>query len=126
MGWQSRVVEIQHFPGWPAVMTPKTAAAYLDSLRSDGRLGSRWEWWRSRDGFPEASHGNYFKREIDDFLALFFGYADPVHQSKREHDERFGCRWARNATTSKGCGPMMHEPRASGSVNKARTRPRRF
>jgi len=77
-------------PGWPAVMTPRTAAAYLDSLRPGGDLGSRWEWWRGRPGFPQARRGNYFKREIDDFLASFFGYADPVVQSKKELDERFG------------------------------------
>ena len=77
-------------PGWPAVMTPRTAAAYLDSITASGRPGSRWDWWRRRYGFPKPTHGNYFKREIDDFLASFYGYADSVEQSAKELDERFG------------------------------------
>lgn len=80
------------YPEWPAVMCEATAKAYLDCAGSGGRARMTWDEWRSKPGFPapDLSTGQIYKASIDDFLASYFGYADPVAASERELDKLFG------------------------------------
>lgn len=78
------------FIGWPAVMTKRTAAAYLDCLDSEGKMRPTFREWTRRDGFPEPRDGQYLKRDLDYFLARWFGTADPVSASRDDLDKMFG------------------------------------
>lgn len=83
MGWPRR----RPRDAYPAVMTEQTAADYFDCIGDDGKVRRDWSWWKARPGFPEPRDGRYWKEQLDEFLAEWFGdEEDPIAKSRQELD----------------------------------------
>ena len=79
-------------PDWPALMTPQTLAAYLDCLDANGKGRAKLRLFKQHTAFPEAdpATGMFYRLEIDKFLDIYFGRADPVEATRGRLDRRFG------------------------------------
>ncbi|NIA67568.1 hypothetical protein HBA54_03095 [Pelagibius litoralis] len=78
-------------PDWPALMNKRTVASYLDLAREDGNLKREFKEWRDMPGFPkpDPDTGLFYRPAIDAFLAVHFGYADPLQADKQALDKEF-------------------------------------
>ncbi len=79
-------------PDWPILMTAHTASAYLDCVKDNGKIRCRWAWWRRQPGFtkPDKASGMYYRPAIDEFFKNRFGSIDPIEQSRRSLEARYG------------------------------------
>ena len=79
-------------PNWPALMTRQTLAAYLDCVDRDGNTRAKFRLFKQHAAFPEADSttGMYYRPDIDKFLDIYFGRADPVEATRGRLDRRFG------------------------------------
>ncbi len=71
-------------------MTLHTLAAYLDCLDKNGKIRAKFRVFKQHVAFPKPDPmtGMFYRPEIDNFLDIYFGRADPIQATRAALDRK--------------------------------------
>ena len=69
-------------------MTQHTLVAYLDCLDRDGKTRAKFRLFKQHVAFPKPDPltGMFYRPEVDKFLDIYFGRADPIQVARAALD----------------------------------------